>query len=122
MPDRACVSTSSVTKTLLTLSSLMRGYQPLSIGISLPCEPGRSRRGRPLGRGPYRNLIQPDPIVTVVGGHIGEDDFVAYRQAILHLDCVHGAAAERYLHLVGVLAFRLDLEELHGSILLSEYR
>jgi hypothetical protein len=53
MPDSACVSTSSVTKTLLTFSSRISGCEPLSIVIY----PFYEKR---------ENLVQTNPVVVIV--------------------------------------------------------
>src|SRR5215208_6003888 len=96
MPESACVSTSSVTKTLLTLSSRIRACEPLSISS------------------PYyasgRYLVQLYSVVVVVRRHIGEDHPVPYLQSVLHLDRAHRAAAERDLGLGGVLSVGFDLK------------
>src|SRR5690242_14165569 len=101
--DSACVSTSSVTKTLLTFSSRMSDCDPLSIFIA-PCYEI------------WRKLVQLDSIVSVVGRHIGEDDPVSDLQPVLNFNRIDRAAAERNLHLLGVLAVRIDLEQLHRRV------
>src|ERR1051326_6129267 len=107
--ERACVSTSSVTKTLLTFSKRLSGCEPLSIVISLLYETGRI-------------LVQFDAVVIIVRGHIGQDHPVSYLQSFLDLDRTYRAAAERYLHRIGILAVRIDLEEPHRAVLLPEDR
>src|SRR5204863_6261744 len=72
----ACVSTSSVTKTLLTLSSRISGCEPFSIVIY-------PFYARALA------LVQLYSFVTVVGRHIREDDHIADPQPFLDLDGTH---------------------------------
>src|SRR5262252_1894846 len=85
MPERACVSTSSVTKTLLTLSSRMRACESLSISSPYYVYGG--------------NLVQLYAVVIVVRRHIGEDHPVPNPQTVLDFDRVDGAAPERHLDL-----------------------
>src|SRR5579863_2586079 len=106
MPDNACVSTSSVTKTLLTCSNRIKGSAPLS--ITFPFYENR------------QYLVQLYSVVIVVGRHIGKNHAVAYIQPALHFNGAHRAAPEGYLHRVGVLAIRLDFEEPDSLVLLPE--
>src|SRR5438874_2288057 len=92
---RACVSTSSVTKTLLTFSSRSSGW-PLSIFIYPFYVSGVL-------------LVQLYSVVLVVGRHVRENHGVAHVQSGLHLNRGHRGAAQRYLHLVRVLAIRVHL-------------
>src|ERR1700704_5447521 len=101
---RACVSTSSVTKTLLTFSSRSSGW-PLSIFIYPFYVSGVL-------------LVQLYSIVCIVGGHIGEDYHIPDLQSFLYLDGAHRGASQSYLHCIGVLAVRLQLEEPYGGVLL----
>src|SRR5258708_7009418 len=105
---RACVSTSSVTKTLLTFSSRSSGW-PLSIFIYPFYVSGVL-------------LVQLYSIVCVVSGHIGENYHIPDLQSILHLDGVHRGASQTHLHFVRVLSIQLQLEELDCGVLLPEYR
>src|ERR1035437_3499516 len=107
--DSACVSTSSVTKTLLTFSSRSSGCEPLSIVI-YPFYENRE------------NLVQSNPIVIIVLRHVRENHLVANLQAILDLYGIDGAAAKLHLHFVGIFPVRFQFEELHRGVLLSEYR
>src|SRR5438128_2111985 len=107
--ESACVSTSSVTKTLLTFSNRISGCEPLSIVIPLLYE---SRQ----------TLVQFNAVVIIVRGHIREDHPVSYFESFLDLDRTYRTASECHLHDVGVLAVGLDLEEPHGAVLLSEHR
>src|SRR5512143_3143539 len=89
--DKACVSTSSVTKTLLTFSSRMSACDPLSILIA-PCYEF------------WRGLVQLNSVVVVVRRHIGQNDPVPNFQTVLDFDGVDGAAAEGDLDLLRVPA------------------
>src|SRR5664279_1257313 len=106
---RACVSTSSVTKTLLTASSRISGCEPFSIVI-YPFYDSRE------------TLVQLNSVVAVVGRHVRENDPVSHLQPFLDFDGAHGAAPEHHLHLVGVLPARFQLEDLHCAVLLPEDR
>src|SRR5664279_6632285 len=75
---RACVSTSSVTKTLLTASSRISGCEPFSIVI-YPFYESREA------------LVQLNSIITVVGGHIRENHLVSHLQSVLDFDGVYRA-------------------------------
>src|SRR4051794_32094104 len=105
---RACVSTSSVTKTLLTFSSRSSGW-PLSIFIYPFYVSGVL-------------LVQLYSIVCIVGGHVRENHYIPDLQSILHLDRAHRGASQNHLCCVGVLAVRFQLEESHRGVLLPEYR
>src|ERR1019366_4378457 len=107
--DSACVSTSSVTKTLLTASSRSSGCEPLSIVI-YPFYESRE------------TLVQLNSVVTVVGRHIREYHLVSHLESVLDFDGIHRTAPQHHLHLVGVLAVRLHLEELNRALLLPENR
>src|SRR5256885_9617222 len=72
----AWVSTSSVTKTLLTASSRISGCEPLSIVI-YPFYESREK------------LVQLNSVVAVVGGHIGKNHLVADLQPVLDFNRVH---------------------------------
>src|SRR5437764_3179603 len=85
---RACVSTSSVTKTLLTFSSRSSGW-PLSIFIYPFYVSGVL-------------LVQLYSVVGVVSGHVGEDHHIPDLQPIFHLDRADRGASQSYLHRVGV--------------------
>src|ERR1039457_4287263 len=104
---RACGSTSSVTKTLLTASSRISGCEPLSIVI-YPFYESREM------------LVQLNSFVTVVGRHIRENHLVSHLESVFDLDGAHRTPPQRHLHLVGVLAVRLQLEKLNRAILLPE--
>src|SRR5450755_1925735 len=106
---RACVSTSSVTKTLLTASSRISGCEPFSIVI-YPFYESRE------------TLVQLNSFVTVVGGHIGENHLVPHLESVFDLDGVYRALSQCHLHLVRVLTVRLQLEELNRTVLLPEDR
>src|SRR5436309_2459695 len=95
----AWVSTSSVTKTLLTASSRISGWEPFSIVIYPSYESSEA-------------LVQLNPVVTVIRGHVGEDDLVTHLQAVLDFNRVDGAAAQHDLDFVGVLAVTLEFEKL----------
>src|SRR5947199_8247715 len=75
---RACVSTSSVTKTLLTFSSRSSGW-PLSIFIYPFYVSGVL-------------LVQLYSVVCIVRGHVGENYDISDLQSILHLDVAHRGA------------------------------
>src|SRR5437016_1607588 len=106
---RACVSTSSVTKTLLTFSSRSNGCELLSMIIY------------PLyARGAL--LVQLYSVVTVVLRHIRENHYIPDLQPVLDLDGGYRGAAQCYLDFVRVLTVRLQLEELNRALLLPEYR
>src|SRR5271157_2792360 len=102
MLDSACVSTSSVTKTLLTFSSRISGCEPLSIVI-YPFYENRE------------NLVQTNPVGIVVLRHVRKNHLVPDLQAILDLDGIDGAAAKLYFHFVGIFPVRFQSEELHGA-------
>src|SRR4051794_9799779 len=87
----------------------MSGCEPLSIVI-YPFYESREM------------LVQLNSFVTVVGGHIGEDYLVSNFESVLDLDGVYCALAQRHLDLIRVLPVRLQLKELNGAVLLSEYR
>src|ERR1035437_5149899 len=109
MLGRACVSTSSVTKTLLTASSRSSGCEPFSIVI-YPFYETRE------------TLVQLNSVVTVVGRHIRENHPVSHLKSVLDFNGVHRAASQHHFHLVGVLAVRLQLKDLSHAILLPEDR
>src|SRR5450755_3155731 len=106
---RACVSTSSVTKTLLTASSRISGCEPLSIVI-YPFYESRE------------TLVQLNSVVTVVGRHIRENHLVSHLKSIFDLDGIHRATSQYHLHLIRKLSVRLQLEELNRAVLLPEDR
>src|SRR5260370_10909084 len=105
---RACVSTSSVTKTLLTLSSRISGCEPLSMVIY------------PF----YENcacLVQLNSIVTVIRRHVRQNHLVPNLQAILDLDASHRTLSQLHLHLVSISPVRLQFEKGRRAVLLPEH-
>src|SRR5437588_11335586 len=103
---RACVSTSSVTKTLLTFSSRSSGWAS-SIFIYPFYVSGVL-------------LVQLYSVVRIVGRHVGENHHIPDLQSILHLDGAHRGASQSHLYFVRVLAVRLQLEKLDRRVLLPE--
>src|SRR5689334_8455084 len=104
----ACVSTSSVTKTLLTFSSRRSGWE-LSIFIYPFYVSGVL-------------LVQLNSVVGVIGGHIRENHYIAYFETVLDLDRIDRSAAQGHLHLVCVFPVRFQLEKLYRAVLLTEHR
>src|SRR5678815_2097693 len=84
MPERAWVSTSSVRKTLVTPSRWMRVWFPLFIVVLCLCRGD----GEFVRRAESYGLVQADAIVGVVGAGIGEDDLIAFFQALNDFDGV----------------------------------
>src|SRR5215472_12290332 len=103
MPASAWVSTSSVTKTLVTASRCINGTDSLSIRRS-------------------SILIQPDAIMPVPGRHVRQNYSIPNLQPVHDLDRVHGAAAQRHRHARRSLAVRIDLEQGNLAVRLPEYR
>jgi hypothetical protein len=56
----------------------------------------RTRSELSLGTGSVLE-IDPDAAGVVVGGHVGEDDLVAFFESIQDLHCVHGGAPQLYV-------------------------
>src|ERR1035437_2795387 len=83
MLGRACVSTSSVTKTLLTASSRSSGCEPFSIVI-YPFYESRE------------TLVQLNSVVTVISRHVGEDHLVTHLESVLDLDGIHGTLPQHH--------------------------
>src|SRR5947208_1865743 len=79
--ERACVSTSSVTNTLLTLSIRMSGSELLSIVI---CSCVRV----------WPKLVQFNSIVGVISRHVRENHLVPYLKTVRDLDSVYRTFAE----------------------------
>src|ERR1039458_1447601 len=114
MDERACVSTSSVTKTLLTLSSRISGCAAVSM-LLIPLYANRVSYVQ-------KNFsVQFDTVILIVLRHVRQNYLVPHPQAVFDLDGVHRAAAEGDLHLVGVLAVGLQLEQRNGAVLLPEH-
>src|SRR5262249_50088228 len=67
-------------------------------------------------------LLQSNPIVGVVGRHVGEDHLIPDLETGQHFDRVHGALPELHLHALGVHAVRSDLEQADGALILTEGR
>src|ERR1700722_2047927 len=97
--DSACVSTSSVEKTLVRSCSLMTG------GGSVPFM-------SPL-------LLKTDAIEGVPRGHVGEDDLIADGQPRDDFHGIDGGPAEFDLR-ARRPAVRLQLEQPNGALLLPE--
>src|SRR5580698_6382068 len=116
MEESACVSTSSVTKTLLTLSSRINDCAPVSIVVNTSL--------RVSGVLSSQNIfsVQFDSVVLVVLRHVRENHTVSHYKAVLDLDGIHRAAPESHLHFVGVLAVGLELKECNSAVFLAEYR
>src|ERR1039457_3841522 len=108
IPDRAWVSTSSVTNTFVTSSK--------TISDSFPWCPFH------LQYVSFAGLVQFYSLVGVPSRHIRQDHPVAHIQPAFHLDSIHRSAAERHLHAIGVLALRLHLEQANFAIRLPEHR
>src|SRR5215510_11788892 len=105
---KACVSTSSVTKTLLTFSSRRSGW-PLSIFIYPFYVSGVL-------------LVQLYSVVRVIGGHIGENHHIPYLQAIFHFNGVHCGTSQNHFHLIRKPSVLLEFKELDCGVLLAENR
>src|SRR5580658_418290 len=84
MPASACVSTSSVWKTLVTASMLIKAVSSIAIEHSLPCQP------LPNGHG----SVQTDPVVLILRGHVRQDHLIAHFQSVHHFNVVHRAAPQ----------------------------
>src|SRR4051812_49094883 len=120
IPDSACVSTSSVKKTLVTPSSLISAC-PFSAmlaprrpeGLHYLCGCSADLRVR---------LLQSNAIVCVVCRHVGQNHLVAHLEAREHFDRVHRAASELHLHALRVHAIVENLEETDLALVLSERR
>src|SRR5207253_1935712 len=113
MPESACVSTSSVKKTLVTPSSRMTGC-PLELIASPYCR---------LSTVDCRlRSSQPHPIERVPRGHVGKDHFVSGLQPVEHLDGVDRALAEAHLDAHGFVAVGLEAEESDRALLGPESR
>src|SRR6185436_11123024 len=102
MPDKACVSTSSVKNTFVTPSSLISACLSSAMLIS--------------------SLLQSNPVVGIVGRHVGQDDLIADLEARENLHGVHGTATELHLRPLGVHAVSANLEEADHALFLSEGR
>src|SRR5207253_9708629 len=112
IPESACVSTSSVKKTFVTPSSLISGC-PFS---AMPLSCRDERCVSPL------SLLQSDPLVRVVRGHVGQNHLIPDLEAREHLDRVHRALPELHLHALGVHAVALNLEQADNALILAEGR
>src|SRR5512147_950542 len=99
-PERACVSTSSVKKTLVTPSRRMTEV-PLLLMRTPPLD----------------SSFQSDAVEGVPGGHIGDDDLVAGFQTLEDLDGVDGALSEADLHPHGLVVAGLEPEESDRALL-----
>src|ERR1022692_1822124 len=99
----AGVSTSSVTKTLLTASRRISGCEPLSIVI-YPFYESRE------------TLVQLNSVVTVIGRHVGEYHLVSHLEPVLDFDGIHRTLAQHYFHFIRVLAVRLQFEEQDSTV------
>src|SRR5580704_18508821 len=56
-------------------------------------------------------LLQVNAVSVVVGGHVGEDDFVAFFEAVEDLDGVYGGAAKLHVDAFGFGAVFDDFEK-----------
>src|SRR5580658_9922413 len=101
MPASACVSTSSVWKTLVTASMLIKAVSSIAIEHSLPCQP------LPNGHG----SVQTDPVVLILRGHVRQDHRIAHLQSVHHFNVVHRAAPQGHIHALRFLAVRVYLEQ-----------
>src|SRR5436309_2348975 len=98
MPASACVSTSSVMKTLVTPSRWISEPLPLVPFIV------------------FSLLVQANVVVPVPGGGVREDHLLAGGQAAHHLDGIDRAAAELDRHSPGLLAAVRELEHLDRAL------
>src|SRR5436853_3493163 len=107
MPASACVSTSSVTKTLVTASRCIRGVDPFVIFTpSSVLSPGS---------------IQPDAIMAVPGRHIRQNHLVSYLQSVQHLDGIYRTAPQFDETPRGALTIGISLEQTHNTVRLAEH-
>src|SRR5205085_7232325 len=58
------------------------------------------------------HLFKPHSVGRIPGGHVREDDLIAFVQAFGNFDGRDGAAAQLHLHAVGLVAVLRHLEEL----------
>src|SRR5438034_4204002 len=106
MPDKACVSTSSVKNTFVTPSSLISTC-PLSAMLRLlfafeVC------------------LFQSNPVVCVVRRHVRQNHLIADFEAREDFHRVDRAAAQLDLRALGVDAVGIDLEQPDDALFLTE--
>src|ERR1700678_209251 len=99
MPERACVSISSVTKTLATESSCMSGC------IVFPLA-----------------SVQANTFLGVHGTHVGEDDFIAEFESVEDFDGVDGRATEFYGSAGRGFTVGIDAEEGYSAVRLAYRR
>src|SRR3974377_854740 len=108
--ERACVSTSSVMKTLLTPSSRIFASCPLFMGPLYP-----------LYELPAES-VESNPLLLVEIGHIRKNHPIPFFQTVLDLNHIHRHLPKGDFHFAGVFAVLLDLENRHSGILLRENR
>src|ERR1700733_14510619 len=104
MPSRAWVSTSSVTNTFLTACMWIRGS-----GIGLSCKPAG-------GQDRQRYLIQSNARILILAGHSGEDNLIAWLQAVQNFRVVHGCMAQAHDRSRGFFALRLQFEQTYRTV------
>src|SRR5690606_7441139 len=125
--DRACVSTSYLLITFLTLHTwicccVICSIVPL---LALPCAVGSaldSGSDTSWADSAAFRLLDPHPRMAVPLGHVGQDDDVALLEPATDLDRVHRVTAELYGHAVGVAEVRCDLEHADRGLGVAERR
>src|SRR4051812_20346227 len=127
MPESACVSTSSVKKTFVTPSSLISAC-PFS-AMLFSCRPeacatvaSAARRCCSAALDGCPLLLQSNPVVGVVGRHVGQDHLIADLESGQDLDGVHRTLSELDLDALGVHAISFDLEQADDALVLTERR
>src|SRR3972149_8565855 len=108
MPDKACVSTSSVKNAFVTPSSLINGSALALMTMSL-------REYQPI-------LLEPDSIECIPCRCVGQDHLVAFFQPAANLDRIDRRPAEGHLDPVGGHAVRAKPEQADGAEFLPERR
>src|SRR5579863_1291147 len=103
MPARAWVSTSSVTKTLVTPSRCISGTDALSI-----IAPQYS--------------IEPYAVMPIPSRHVRQNHLISDLQPVQNFDGIHGATAQFHRDALRSFAIWIHLEQLNRAVGLSEYR
>src|SRR5271166_4804985 len=104
MPASACVSTSSVTKTLVTPSRLIKASGSLAILQS-----------------PFP-LVQTNAVIGILRRHVGENHLVADVQPFPHFDGIHRAASQFHGHALRFFFVFVQFEERDLGVGLADHR
>src|SRR3984957_15766067 len=109
MPASACVSTSSVWKTLVTASMLIKAVSSIAMSLSPTL---------PYGCG----SVEPDSVVRVLRRHIRQDHLIPYLQPVHHFDVVHRTAPQRDRNALRLFVAGVQLEQRNLRAGLSNHR